>query len=370
MVQVYTMIPNREAPVMEHISIRKPDFRASLDGRETDIFFLRNPGGLEMAVSNFGARVIQLWAPDRNGKFEDIVLGHSSLRQYREGEGGQFYGAVIGRYANRIAGACFPIGNLRCQVPANEGENSLQGGDLGFDMKVWDAVIHEHSRIALQYISEDGEEGYPGRLQVDLEYHLTDENEWKITYRARTDAPTVVNLTQHSFFNLKGEGNGTINDHLLMINADSFTPIDEQRIPTGAILPVENTPMDFRRPRAVGSRLGETFTQLLYGGGYDHNWVLNKDREGALSLAASLYEPGSGRYLEVRTTQPGMQFYGGNFFDGSAPGKRQGAYTRRSGLALETQHFPDSPNQAHFPSTILLPGEEYKHECRYKIGVK
>ncbi|MQY78062.1 MAG: galactose-1-epimerase [Bacteroidetes bacterium] len=240
----------------------------------------------------------------------------------------------------------------------------------GFDMVVWDAKQVDEQTLGFTYYSEDGEQGYPGNLKVSMTYQLTDKNEFIITHTATTDKITVLNLTHHSFFNLHGEGEGSINDHLLMINADQYTPVNSVLIPTGELLSVENTPMDFRVPTLIGSRLDEDFEQLKFGGGYDHNWVLNRKTEKKLELAASVYEPVSGRYMEVWTTEPGIQFYGGNFFDGKIIGKSGATYDYRGTLALETQHFPDSPNNPEFPSTVLNPCEIYNHVCIYKFGVK
>jgi aldose 1-epimerase len=355
---------------MKHIKSKKSDFQTELNGKRTDLFTLRNSNGLEMAVTNFGARVIELWVPDKDGNFADIVLGHNNIKKYVNYKGERFLGATIGRYGNRIAKGKFELDGVTYHLPLNNGPNSLHGGDKGFDMVVWDAKQIDNSKLEFTYLSKDGEEGYPGNLKVMMTYELTDNNEFVVTHHATTDKPTVINLTHHSFFNLHGEGNGSINDHILMINADKYTPVDSVLIPNGQFSEVGNTPMDFRDPTEIGSRLNVNFEQLKFGGGYDHNWVLTRVKSGDVELAATVYEPTSGRFMEVFTTEPGIQFYGGNFFDGSIIGKCGKTYDYRGSLALETQHFPDSPNQTGFPSTVLNPGENYNHICIYKFGVR
>lgn len=355
---------------MKHIKSKKSDFQTELNGKRTDLFILKNSNGLEMAVTNFGARVVELWVPDKNQNFADIVLGHKTVDEYVNYKGERFLGATIGRYGNRIAHGKFELEGIAHQLPLNNGPNSLHGGTKGFDMVVWDTKQIDAGKLEFTYISKDGEEGYPGNLKVKMVYQLTDDNEFIITHQATTDKPTVINLTHHSFFNLHGEGNGTINDHILMINADKYTPVDSVLIPNGEFVNVDGTPMDFRTPTEIGSRLGTDFEQLKYGGGYDHNWILNRKTNDKIELAATVYEPASGRYMEVQTTEPGIQFYGGNFFDGSIIGKCGKTYDYRGSLALETQHFPDSPNQPDFPGTVLNPGENYYHVCIYKFGVK
>lgn len=355
---------------MKHTISKKADFHTTVDGKQTELFYLKNKNGVEMAVTNFGARVIELWIPDKDGNFADVVLGHNNIDKYVNYKGERFLGATIGRYGNRIAKGKFELDGVTYQLPLNNGPNSLHGGDKGFDMVVWDAKQIDNSKLEFTYLSKDGEEGYPGNLKVKMVYQLTDDNEFIITHQATTDKPTVINLTHHSFFNLHGEGNGTINDHILMINADKYTPVDSVLIPNGELAYVNETPMDFRTPTEIGSRLGTDFEQLKFGGGYDHNWVLSRKSDSDLELAATVYEPVSGRYMEVLTTEPGIQFYGGNFFDGTIESKCGKTYDYRGSLALETQHFPDSPNRPDFPSTVLNPGENYHHVCIYKFGVK
>jgi len=350
--------------------IKRADFQSTINGEQTDLYTLKNKNGIEMTITNFGARVIELWAPDRNGQFEDIVLGHDYIDKYVNYTGERFLGATIGRYGNRIADGRFAIDGIAYHLPINDGPNSLHGGVKGFDMVVWNAKQINHQMIEFTYLSKDGEEGYPGNLNVKMIYELTDENEFVITYSAHTDKRTIVNLTHHSFLNLHGAGNGTINDHELTINANKFTPINDVLIPTGEQRSVEGTPMDFQKAIPIGERVDNDYEQLKFGHGYDHNWILKRKTKNDLEQAATVYEPISGRVLEVWTTEPGIQFYGGNFFDGTEIGKNGKKYERRASLALETQHFPDSPNHPDFPSTILSPGEEYKQICMYKIGVK
>jgi aldose 1-epimerase len=354
----------------KYVTSKRSDFQMTLDGGKTDLYYLKNKNGIEMAVTNFGARVVELWVPDKNGQFADIVLGYDNINKYVDNKGERFLGATIGRYGNRIANGRFTLNDTEYVLPINNKPNSLHGGFKGFDMVVWDVKQLDKQSLKFTYYSKDGEEGYPGNLQVTMTYQLTDKNEFIVTHNATTDKTTVINLTHHSFFNLHGEGIGSINDHILMINADKFTPVDSVLIPTGEIMSVDSTPMDFRTPTVIGSRLNENFIQLKLGGGYDHNWVLNRKTEKEPELAASVYEPVSGRYMEVWTTEPGIQFYGGNFFDGKTKGKRGGTYDYRGSFALETQHFPDSPNRPGFPSTVLNPGETYNHVCIYKFGVK
>lgn len=354
----------------KYSKMKREDFQTTIDGKKTDLYTLKNKNGVEITVTNFGARVVEIWAPDRNGNFEDIVLGHDHVDKYMHFKGERFLGATIGRYGNRIDKGQFTLDSVSYQLPVNDKPNSLHGGTNGFDMVVWDAVQEDPQKLTFSYLSKDGEEGYPGNLNVKMTYELTDDNEFKITHTATTDKKTVLNLTHHSFFNLHGAGNGMINDHELMINADKFTPVNEVLIPTGVQLAVAGTPMDFQKPAPIGERVNADYEQLKFGHGYDHNWILKRKTDHDLELAATVYEPQSGRLLEVWTTEPGIQFYGGNFFDGSMIGKGGKAYNFRASLALETQHFPDSPNQPSFPSTVLMPGETYNHVCVYKLAAK
>ncbi|WP_242923146.1 aldose epimerase family protein [Pontibacter liquoris] len=349
-------------------SLDPGNFARELDGKQVQLYFLKNRNGLEMAVTNYGAKVVSLLVPDKQGQFADIVLGFDDLDGYLKANE-PYFGAAIGRYGNRIAHGKFTLNGKPYTLATNNASNHLHGGTKGFNAQVWDAKQVNDQTIEFTRLSPDGEEGYPGNLQVKMVYSLTDDNEFKITYAAETDQPTVINLTHHSFFNLHGAGNGSINDHVLMINADKYTPVDNTLIPTGQIANVVGTPMDFNRPTAIGKRVAEDFEQLKFGKGYDHNWVL-KDSSNPNKLAATVWEPGSGRYMEVYTTEPGLQFYGGNFLDGKDKGKGGKPYNFRSAFCLETQHFPDSPNQPAFPSTLLQPGEKYEHTAVYKFSVK
>lgn len=343
-------------------------FVRELDGKQVRLFYLKNRNGLEMAVTNYGAKVVSLLVPDRDGNLEDIVLGFDDLDGYLKANE-PYFGAAIGRYGNRIAGGTFTLGGRKYTLATNNGKNHLHGGRKGFNAHVWDTRQPDDHTLVFSRISPEGEEGYPGNLKVTMVYTLTDRNEFRVTYEAETDRTTVINLTHHSFFNLHGAGQGTVNDHILQINASRYTPVDETLIPTGRIEPVRGTPMDFTRPAEIGSRIGADFEQLRFGNGYDHNWVLDR-ADGTLRHAATAWEPKSGRVMEVWTTEPGLQFYGGNFLDGKDQGKGGTPYEFRTAFCLETQHFPDSPNQPAFPSTVLKPGDTYTHEAVYKFSIK
>lgn len=351
-------------------TIKKEAFDTTVDGKPVSLYNLVNKNGLEMQVTNFGARIVTLFTPDKNGKLGDIVLGYDNIEKYIHNPGERFLGAAIGRYGNRIAKGQFTIDSVKYQLSTFNNGQSLHGGVKGYDMVVWNVDSVSGNAIFFSYLSKDGEEGYPGNLNIKMSYTLTDDNELKIVYSATTDKKTPINLTNHSYFNLKGEGVGTINDHLLYINADKFTPINRVLIPTGEIADVAGTPFDFRTPTAIGARINDANEQLKMGSGYDHNFVLNRKSANGLELAASVYEPTTGRFMEVFTTEPAIQFYGGNFFTGKATGKYGRTHDYRAGLALETQHYPDSPNQPNFPSTILEPGQVYAHTCIYKFSVK
>src|ERR1044072_9016444 len=342
------------------------NFDSTVAGKAVKLYYLKN-ASLQMAVTNYGAKVVALLAPDKSGKLEDVELGYDHLSKYITTKD-RYYGGFVGRYGNRIAKGKFKVDGKEYTLAVNNGENHLHGGKVGFNDVVWDAKQLNDHAIEFHYLSKDGEEGYPGNLDVTMTYELTDSNEFKISYKATTDKATVVNLTHHSFFNLKGAGNGDINDHVLSINADKFTPVDGGLIPTGKLEPVKGTPMDFTTPTPIGERVNADFEQLKLGKGYDHNWVLNK-KGNELSLAATVLEPQSGRYMEVWTTEPGGQFYGGNFMTGDT-GKQGNTYVFGGALCLGTQHFPNSPNQASFPSVVLKPGATYGHTCVYKFGVK
>ena len=323
-----------------------------------------------MQVTNFGGRVVSLWVPDRNGAYEDVVLGYNNINDYVNNPGERFLGAVVGPYANRIAGGTYTIGEETYNFPQNNNGQTLHGGLKGLDMIVWDVDSVSESEIVLSVLCPDGHDGMPGNRKIVMTYALTDGNEFKVDYIAETDKATHVNISHHSFFNLKGEGNGTINDHVLYINASRTTPVDAVLIPTGEIVDVTGTPFDFREPKAIGTDLEVENEQLACGAGYDHNWVLDRQSDSEMELAASVWEPASGRYMEVWTDQPALQFYGGNFFDGTTSGKYGKTLNYRESIALETQKYPDTPHNAHFPSTLLNPGETYTHSCVYKFMVK
>ena len=346
-------------------------FGKTPDGAEITLYTLTNANGMEVGIINYGAIVASIKVPDRNGKFGDVVLGFDSLDGY-EAEN-PFFGAIVGRYGNRIAKGEFKLDGRTYTLAKNNGPNSLHGGNKGFNKVVWsarDASKPGLPGVHLTYISKDGEEGYPGNLTVDVTYTLTAQNELKIDYSLTTDKDTVANVTNHSYFNLSGEGSGDILKHEIMLAADKFTPVDDTLIPTGELKPVAGTPFDFRKPTAIGARIEQDDQQLKYGKGYDHNWVLNRAAGAAISLAARLHDPSSGRTLEVWTTQPGVQFYSGNFLDGTIHGKSGHVYGLRSGLCLETQHFPDSPNHPNFPTTTLKAGAHFRSTTIFKFSAK
>jgi aldose 1-epimerase len=345
--------------------ISEADFGKTREGTAIKIFTLTNANGVEARIMTHGGIVVSLKTPDRTGKMADVVLGFDNLDGYLANPGPHF-GALIGRYGNRIGHAKFTLNGKEYKLAANNGENSLHGGTKGFDKVVWTPRALPDGGLELTYLSKDGEESYPGNLKVTATYHLTDANELRIDYKATTDKDTVVNLTNHSYFNLKGAGEGDILGHFVTLAADRFTPVDAGLIPTGELKSVKGTPFDFRKPTAIGARIGNNDEQLKLGKGYDHNWVLNSGGK-SLALAARVEEPSSGRVLEVRTDQPGVQFYTGNFLDGSAKGKGGKAYGLRNGFCLETQHFPDSPNKPSFPTTVLKPGKELKSTTIYKF---
>jgi aldose 1-epimerase len=345
------------------------DFQTVVDGKETSLYTLK-AGDLVMQVTNFGGRVVSLWVPDKDGKYEDVVLGYNNIDSYINNKGERFLGAVVGPYANRIADGTYTIGEETYSFPKNNNGQTLHGGLKGLDMVVWDVESVNDSTLVLSYLHADGQEGMPGNLKIYMTYALNADNEFKVDYTAQTDKATHVNISHHSFFNLKGEGNGTINDHVLYINASNTTPVNKVLIPSGEIADVTGTPFDFRQPKAIGTDLEVENEQLANGGGYDHNWVLDRKTDDHMELAASVYEPASGRFMEVYTDQPALQFYGGNFFDGTTEGKYGRALKFRESIALETQKYPDTPNHDNFPSTLLNPGETYAHSCVYKFSVK
>ncbi|HMH23893.1 MAG TPA: aldose epimerase family protein [Puia sp.] len=344
-------------------------FHDNVDGKATDLFVLKNKNNAEVAITNYGARVVSLIVPDKNGKPTDVVVGYDSISKYVHLPE-SYFGAIVGRYGNRIAKGKFRLGGKVYTLATNNAPNHLHGGKKGFGAVVWDAKQLGDQSVELSYLSKDGEEGYPGNLQVKVVYTLTDSNELKIDYEATTDKATVLNLTNHSYFNLNGQGSGTINNHLLRINADKCTPVDSTLIPTGKIEPVAGTPLDFRHPATIGSRISADNIQLKYGKGYDHNFVLNPKKGGGLNEAATVLGDQSGIFMEVYTTEPGVQFYGGNFMAGVNALKAGKKDDYRTAFCLETQHYPDSPNEPSFPSTELSPGKVYKTETVYKFSVK
>jgi len=334
------------------------------------VYTISNTNGLKLSMTALGGKIMSLYAPDKNGVLGDIVLGYDSADQYLIGN--PFFGAMIGRYGNRISKGRFSLEGKNYQLRINNGMNSLHGGKAGFHNVMWrvePVTVNGNQGLELYYLSKDMEEGFPGNLKVKVTYSLTDQNEWVIDYEATTDKTTVVNLTQHSFFNLAGAGNGDVLDHLVEIKAERFCTIDSALIPTGELKSVANTAFDFRRPVKIGERIDDTDEQLRLGRGYDHNWVLTK-KGNELSFAARVTEPKSGRVMEVWTTEPGLQFYSGNFLDGTDMGKSSVKYGFRSALCLEAQHFPDSPNHPEFPTTVLKPGETYKQKTIYKFSVE
>lgn len=349
--------------------IPSENFKGDIDGKKVSLYTVR-AGQIVMQVTNFGARVVSLWTPDKDGNYEDIVLGYDTLDKYVNNKGERFLGSAVGTYANRIADGRFELDGTEYILPKNNNGQTLHGGMKGLDMVVWDVISQTDSSLVMQYVHPDGLDGFPGNIDIIMTYSLNSSNEFSVKYEARTDKPTVLNLSHHSFFNLKGEGKGTILDNLMCINASRYIPIDSVSIPTGEIADVESTPFDFRKRHAIGDMIEDSHIQLKNGSGYDHNWVLDRKTAGQLEFAASVYEPSTGRTLEVYTDQPGLQFYCGNFFDGTTEGKYGRPLRFRESIALETQKFPDSPNNPQFPSTRLDPDDVYTHICIYRFGVK
>ena len=336
------------------------------------LYHLKNASGTEVKITNFGATVTSIKVTDRNGKFADIALGYDRVEDYINAVAKPYFGSIVGRYGNRIAKGEFTLDGETYSLAVNNGENHLHGGIIGFDKVVWDAKGIKgdgFTGVELIYLAKDMEEGYPGNLDIMVTYKLNDDNELSIEYYAVTDKATPVNLTNHTYFNLAGEGSGTILAHELMINADRYTPVDKGLIPVGKNISVKDTPFDFRVAKPIGRDIGQHNQHLTFGGGYDHNFALNKKNDG-MTLAATVYEPNSGRFMEVLTEEPGVQFYCGNFLDGRLKGKSGKPYVYRGGFCLETQHYPDSPNQRNFPSTILRPGRAYETKTIYRFSVK
>lgn len=347
-------------------SIQHSSFGHLPDGTAIDLYRLRNSRGMEVHITNYGGVVTYLTAPDRQGHFADVVLGYDSLAGYLKSS--PYFGALIGRYGNRIAQGSFSLNGIRYTLAINNAPNSLHGGTVGFDKVAWkvtDArVSPDGPTLSLVYISADGEEGYPGRLTIHATYTLTGDNALRLEFTASTDKDTVINLTQHTYFNLRGHGD--VLDSVAQINAKDFTPVDSTLIPTGELRPVNGTPFDFRTPTPIGARIAVDDEQIRFAGGYDHNWVIDKPAE-ALGVMATVYDPESGRVVEASSTEPGLQFYTGNFLDGTITGKRGQVYRRRDAFTLEPQHYPDSPNHPAFPSTVLKPGQTYRNVIAYRF---
>ena len=345
------------------------NFNTEVDGKKVSLYTLHN-GFLTMQVTNYGGRVVALWVPDRRGSYEDVVLGYDRIDKYVNNEGERYLGAVVGRCANRISNGMFTLDSVTYQLPQNDGENTLHGGLIGADKMVWDVVSANDSVIKMHALFADGQDGFPGNLDVTMTYTLTHDNQFQVRYAATTDAPTLCNFSHHSFFNLKGEGNGTILDHELQINSRYMTTVDEHLIPNGKFSGVKNTPFDFREKHSIGDNISADDEQLRNAKGYDHNWIIDKSDVKAYTWNATLTEPKSGREMQVWSDQVGLQFYSGNFFNGKGIGKCGKSFNFREGLALETQYFPDAINhEALAPMPILRPGEEYHQICVYKFAV-
>lgn len=350
--------------------LKRADFQKTIDGKDTDLFILTNDKGTEAAITNYGGALLTVMVPDKNGKYANVVQAHDSIDRVITSQE-PFLSTLIGRYGNRIADGKFLLNGTEYTLGINNGPNSLHGGVTGFHARVWDAEQTSPQSLHLHYLSADGEEGFPGNLDVTVVYTLTDQNELIITYTAVTDKTTIVNLTHHAFFSLSGIANPTptVDNNIVTVNADFYTPVNEVSIPTGEIAKVEGTPMDFRTPHTVGSRIDDDFEQLRMGMGYDHCYVLNKREAGTLSFAAKCVEPNSGRSLEVYTTEPGVQIYTANWHNGFE-GAHGATFPARSAICFEAQHFPDTPNKGHFPSCVLKPGDTYHQITIYKFGVE
>ena len=345
----------------------KTNFQTSIEGKKTDLFLLENQN-LKIFVTNYGARIVSLVVRDKFNQNLDIVLGFKSIDDYLKANE-PYHGATIGRYANRISKGVFLLDGKKYNLPINNGINHLHGGPKGFHNKIWSIVSFDKEKIVMTLNSEDGEMGYPGNLDVELTYQIVD-NQLEISYKATTDKKTPINLTNHSFFNLAGEGSGTINNHILKLNSDFYTPVDSTLIPLGEKRLVDDSPFDFRKPKAIGSEINSSDDQIVYGGGYDHNFILNKTAQDTLSHAATVFEPNRGVKMDIYTTEPAIQFYGGNFMDGSDVGKYGKNFLYRESFALETQHYPDSPNNQDFPNVYLSPTETYRSTSIYRFSLK
>jgi aldose 1-epimerase len=360
--------PDKAAGNQPGATVTVAPFGRMPDGKAVEVYTLRNTRGMEVRAITYGAIIQAIRVPDKTGHLADVTLGYDSLSGYLTAS--PYFGAVVGRYANRIARGRFALEGRTYRLATNNGPNHLHGGLKGFDKVVWGAQPFQRgdsAGVEFEHTSPDGDEGYPGTVRVSVSYTLTPSNELVVEYRAVTDRPTPLNLSQHSYFNLGGEGSGDILGHILTINADRYTPVDSTLIPTGEIVSVQHTPFDFRKATSVGARIDQKNQQLEYGKGYDHNFVLNREGPG-LVHAVRVLEPGTGRTLDISTTEPGLQFYSGNFLDGTITGKAGHVYQHRSAIVLETQHFPDSPNHPNFPSTILQPGKEYRSKTVFGFG--
>lgn len=350
------------------MNLNQIKFQTEVDHKKTDLFFLSNNSRMEMAVTNYGAKIVALMIKNKNGKAIDVVLGHDSIQDYINSEEA-YFGSICGRYANRIAKGKFTLDNKEYTLAVNNGPNALHGGIKGFNAVVWDAVQRSENTLELTYTSKDGEEGYPGNLEVKVIYELTDQNELVIRYFAHTDKPTVLNLTNHSYFNLSGAGDPYIGDHTLRINAESYLPTDETSIPYGNPEKVAGTPFDFRNPHTIGERIDEQVEQLIWARGYDHTYILNKGEDAKIiSFAAECSSPKSNIKMEIYTTEPGVQVYTGNWMSGNMRGKHDQRYPARAAVCFETQHFPDSPNKPEYPSTVLRPNEEFQSITAFKFS--
>ncbi|MGM9737788.1 MAG: aldose epimerase family protein [Candidatus Cryptobacteroides sp.] len=345
------------------------NFDGEVDGKPVALYTLKG-GDVTLQVTNFGARVVSIFTPDKNGKYEDIVVGYNNINDYVTPPGERFLGACVGPVANRIANASFTVDGVEYNVPANDnGVNTLHGGYKGLDNVVWDVNSVNDSSIVLHYIHADGQEGFPGNKDITMTYTVTSANEFRVDYKASTDKTTPINISNHPFFCLRGEGNGTVEDYIMHIKASHYIPIDSLSIPTGVIEDVSGTPFDFRKAHRIGEMIGEDNIQLKNARGYDHNWCIDRETESGVEMNCTVYDPETGRQVDVLSDQPGIQFYSGNFFQGTTAGKYGRPLGFRSSLALETQHYPDSPNQPDFPSVLIEPGQTYTQICIYRFSV-
>ncbi|MAE83149.1 MAG: galactose-1-epimerase [Flammeovirgaceae bacterium] len=361
---IYSCQVKTETETLNYTEIRQA-FQSEVNGKPVDLYLLENASGMKVTITNYGGKIVHMLVPDKEGELVDVNLGYDNLDGYLK-TSEIYFGSIIGRYGNRIAGGKFTIDSVEYTLAQNNGPNNLHGGKVGFNNVVWEVKSSSPKSITLVYTSADGEEGFPGELAVEVTYVLTDQNEIVMTYDATTDKATHVNLTNHAFFNLNGDGSGIVNDHVLMVKASNYTPVDETLIPLGENASVEGTPFDFRTPTAIGARVDEEDEQLGYGNGYDHNFVLDKGITASPELVATIKSEQTGIELDILTTEPGLQFYGGNFLNGSETGKN-GTYNFRGAFCLETQHYPNTPNNPSFPTTLLQPGEQYHTVSIYRF---